>query len=215
MKNKQKNSQDLFLHALFWGSLWGIAEATVGYFLHCLHIPGLAGFLMFPVGVFFMLKAFTSSGRLSSMFLTSLVAAHIKLLDLFLPTPTVFTVINPAAAMISESLAVTIFLAWKGLPRLQTQLTSLWAVSLSWRLLYGTWAVFLGFLFPIQNILDLNLLHNFRFFLLESLANGVLLFHIFMFIALKKRHIPRVLRTQPVFASFLIFLAAALLELMI
>ena len=40
--------------SLFWGALWGIAEATLGYLAHLISlIPGIAGFIMFPIGFYF------------------------------------------------------------------------------------------------------------------------------------------------------------------
>lgn len=215
MKEAKQGSPNFLLQCIFWGSLWGIIEATGGHLLHWLHIPGLAGFLMFPVGIFFMVKSYFSSKRLSSVFITSLVAAHFKLFDLFLPSPSLFAVINPAAAIIFESLAVTVFLSWRSLPKLLSQIPSLWAMSLSWRLLYGLWVTFCGFIFPIQSFLDLGTLHAVRFFILESLVNGVLIFYVFRITDLKKGYIPGSLRKRPVFTAFSVFLAAAVLKLLI
>ena len=43
---------------LFWGSMWGLTEATAGFFLHlwAVVLPGLPGFLMFPIAFYFMFK---------------------------------------------------------------------------------------------------------------------------------------------------------------
>jgi hypothetical protein len=94
---------------LFWGSLWGLCEATLGHFLHNLRLPVLPGALMFPIGVYFMLRAYRASGRVSDIFLASLVAAGSKFWDFFLPLHTAAAVINPALAIVSESLLVMLF----------------------------------------------------------------------------------------------------------
>jgi hypothetical protein len=94
------------LYPLFWGSLWGVSEATLGHVLHNLRLPVLPGALMFPIGVFFMLRAFRASERVSAIFLTSLVAAGFKFWDFFLPLHTPAAVFNPALAIVSESLLV-------------------------------------------------------------------------------------------------------------
>ena len=49
MKNK-------FLSVLFWGAMWGIGEATIGNLIHLgsIALPGLPGFVMFPVAFYFM-----------------------------------------------------------------------------------------------------------------------------------------------------------------
>ena len=97
--------------ALFWGALWGLSEATLGQILHIVRIPGLAGFVMFPIGIFFMLKAFQDSKNLGVIFSTAVVAATIKLSDLLLPGTYTLDVLRPAIAIITESLAVIFLLS--------------------------------------------------------------------------------------------------------
>jgi hypothetical protein len=91
---------------LFWGALWGLSEATLGHLLHIVRIPGLAGFVMFPVGIFFMLKAYHDSSHLRMILLTASVAATIKLSDLLIPGALVLDVLRPALAILAESLVV-------------------------------------------------------------------------------------------------------------
>ena len=94
---------------LFWGSLWGIWEATVGHIIHLTRVPGLPGFIMFPSAFYFMSKAFIRSERYQSIFLTACVAAGLKLFDIFIPGQSIQAVINPAQAILLESLVVTGF----------------------------------------------------------------------------------------------------------
>jgi len=56
MKEKKSgfDIQLLFI-PLFWGSLWGIAEASLGHVLHLVGFPGLAGIVMFLLGPQFFL----------------------------------------------------------------------------------------------------------------------------------------------------------------
>ena len=115
------NKRQLIWIPLFWGSLWGLAEATLGHVLHQIPIPGIAGYVMFPIGAFFMVQAFNHSGKLSAIPLTALMAAHIKLIDLILPARSPFVVINPVVAILCESLVIVLFLRfsdpWKILSR--------------------------------------------------------------------------------------------------
>lgn len=97
--------------ALFWGALWGLSEATVGCLLHEVRIPGLAGFVMFPMGILFMLKAYQELKRLSMIFTTAVVAAAIKLSDLILPGTYALDVFRPAMAIICESLVIIALLS--------------------------------------------------------------------------------------------------------
>jgi hypothetical protein len=107
--------KNLFPHSffivLFWGSLWGLAEATLGHILHLLRIPGLAGFVMFPVGVFFMLKAYRDTWNLNTILATSIVAATFKLSNMLFPGTTPMDVFKPALAIICESLVVVVLLS--------------------------------------------------------------------------------------------------------
>lgn len=93
--------------ALFWGAGWGLAEATLGHILHMLRVPGLAGFVMIPVGLFMMSRAFKDGGRADTVFLTSVVAAGLKFLDFLVPSAEVLAVIRPAMAILTEGIAVS------------------------------------------------------------------------------------------------------------
>lgn len=112
---EHKNQVSAGLAAAFlWGSLWGLWEATAGYLAHLTHIPGLPGFIMAPAALYFMSRAFAEAGKIGSVFLTACVAAGLKLLDIFIPGRTLQAVINPALAILLESLAVAGFYALLG-----------------------------------------------------------------------------------------------------
>jgi len=91
--------------ALLFGSLWGLAEATAGYALHALRVPGLAGCLMFPLGFLLMSRAYARNGRPTAAILTSWVAASIKLVDFLIPGADAMAVLNPAQAILFQGLA--------------------------------------------------------------------------------------------------------------
>lgn len=97
--------------ALVFGSLWGLAEATAGHALHALRVPGLAGFLMFPLGFFLMSLAAARAGRPYAAILTSAVAASVKLVDLLIPGVDVMAVLNPAQAILLQGLAAASLLS--------------------------------------------------------------------------------------------------------
>jgi hypothetical protein len=110
------DSKSLFSHsfliALLWGSLWGFTEATLGHILHLLRIPGLAGFVMFPIGVFFMVKAYQISGKLNVILVTSMVAATIKLTNILFPGTSFLDVLRPTIAIVCESLVVFVLIVF-------------------------------------------------------------------------------------------------------
>jgi hypothetical protein len=93
--------------AVFWGSLWGLWEATAGHLVHLARVPGLPGLVMLPAALFFMSRAFIRSGRAETIFLTGCVAAALKLSDLLIPGLASRAALNPALAILAEALAVT------------------------------------------------------------------------------------------------------------
>jgi hypothetical protein len=114
MNERKSDGTALARTVLFWGSLWGIWEATAGHLVHLVKLPGLPGFIMFPAAFFFMSRTFARSGRAESIFLAACVAAGIKLFDLFIPGELVQAAVNPAQAILLEALAVTGFYAFLG-----------------------------------------------------------------------------------------------------
>jgi hypothetical protein len=104
----------MLVTALFWGSVWGLGEATLGHFLHLVHIPGLPGLVMVPFAVLVMGRAAARSRSATAVFLTGVVAAGFKFLDLLIPGTGFIAVINPAQAILLEALAAT---AWMSLAK--------------------------------------------------------------------------------------------------
>ena len=102
------------LMILLMGSLWGIAEASIGYALHFLP-HGMSGMFMFPIGMYFMYNAYKKSNNTQAVLWVGMIAAFIKLIDLALPTRSPMSVINPATSILLESLVVFAFVrVYKG-----------------------------------------------------------------------------------------------------
>jgi hypothetical protein len=118
MLKRDPRQASTLVSSIVWGLIWGIWEATAGYFIHLTHIPGLPGFVMFPAAFYFMSRAFVRSGKHEAIFLTACVAAGFKLLDLFIPGQNIQGVVNPAQAILLESLAVAGFYSFLGHLRL-------------------------------------------------------------------------------------------------
>lgn len=133
----------VFPAALVFGALWGSAEATLGHLLHAARVPGLAGLVMFPAALFFLARAFEATGRLAVLPAAAVVAASLKLLDAFLPGTDLWAVLNPARAILLESLAVTALFAESGKP-IRFRPFPIALAALSWKaafLMGGTRAV--------------------------------------------------------------------------
>jgi len=167
------NKQDAVV-SIFWGSLWGIVEATLGYLSHLVIIaPGFSGFIMFPIGFYFMSRAFRESGKLTALFGTAVTAASIKMVDIFLPALHPLKTINPAICIILEAIAV---LAVLGLTKKQfTQIGFQEAliVSMTWRMVYLGYSFSLGWF--AGDVTALTPLPLIRFLLMEPLVNAVLI----------------------------------------
>lgn len=162
--------------SVFWGALWGFAEATLGYLAHLvLLIPGIAGFIMFPIGFYFMTRAYRETGKLASLFSTAAVAASIKLVDLFLPGLSPIKTINPALCILMESLVViALFKAVKfdlGKIRFKEAL----AAAAGWRIAFLAYSSLL-FVFSVSGeFFQGGIVPVLRFLLLGSIVNAVLI----------------------------------------
>ena len=97
--------------ALLYGSVWGLGEATLGHLLHLARVPGLPGLVMFPFAVLVMGRALARSGSAAAVFMTGVVAAGFKFLDLLLPGTDILAIVNPAQAIVLEALAGAVWVA--------------------------------------------------------------------------------------------------------
>ncbi len=175
MTGGKNGRADALRSALFWGSLWGIWEATIGHLIHLIRIPGLPGVIMFPAAFYFMSRAFAASGKPASIFLTACVAASIKLLNLFFPGRDVFSVLNPAQAILLESLAVIgIFSFLRTAGRISLSVPVL--ASLAWRITHCVLNIFMASAFAAPSLFEIGTLSVLRFLLIDGLSNGFLIF---------------------------------------
>jgi len=94
-----------------WGLLWGAAEASLGHILHWVPVPGLAGLIMAPIGVWAMARAVRESGRSAAAFAASALAAAVKMADVFLPGRGPVMALRPALAILAEGILVWLALA--------------------------------------------------------------------------------------------------------
>lgn len=161
---------------VFWGAVWGLFEATAGYILHELAI-GIGWMVYFPGAYYFMSRVYRQSKKPGAILYTSFIAAAIKLVNFLLPVR-IDRVINPAASIILEGLAV--FAIFKmlevnkesilrfGYPRAL-------AVSLAWRVLYITYLLPLpAFIVEISALRGIIPLLN--FLLIEGFANSAVIY---------------------------------------
>jgi len=160
---------------LFWGAIWGLAEATVGFVLHLAPMPGLAGAVLFPAGAWCMVRAARSAGTPAAALALGPVAATLKLLDLAIPGADLFAVVNPTAAILLQSLAVgAVLRLWPVAEGRLGSLTGL-AAALGWRAGYALLLAAAASLAPLRGILDHGAAGVSRFLLLEGVVNALLI----------------------------------------
>jgi hypothetical protein len=166
------------LSIIFWGALWGIAEATLGNIIHLASIalPGLPGFVMFPVAFYFMRRVYLEVDDPKAVFFASVIAASIKMVDFLLPGYIAIRIINPALSILMEGLAVALAFTYCRQRGKEFGFFEGFGTGVFWR---GLW---LGYMFAISLInLPAELVTSgapvaLRFLLLESLVNAVLIF---------------------------------------
>ena len=158
---------------LFWGGLWGLVEAVLGHALHLLRIPGLAGWIMFPVGFWMMRRAFALNGRAVVLAGIPAAAAAVKLADFLLPLSDPFMVINPAAAILLEGLAAG-FLLMRSKEQTPSFL-SLVAVSAAWRAAYFGWGSAAAALWGAPTVFGLDGFDPWRYFAFDPLIAAALI----------------------------------------
>ena len=103
----------LIIGILVFGSIWGVLEATLGGFLHMIIFPN-KGAIMGGIGVSLMASALAIYRKPSMLLGIGIVAAAFKLLDVWifsLPVASIH-IINPAMAIIFESLAFSLVAAF-------------------------------------------------------------------------------------------------------
>ncbi|NIM16296.1 MAG: hypothetical protein GTO45_30230 [Candidatus Aminicenantes bacterium] len=176
---KRETVTKIAMVSLFWGALWGIAEATLGYLAHLISvIPGIAGFIMFPIGFYFMTRAYKAVGKTGVLFSTAAVAASIKLVDLFLPGLSPIKTINPALSILMEALVVMVVFKLLDGSRVEAgrfRFREALAASAGWRLGFLFYSS-LMFVFAVSaEFIEMGLVHILRFMLLESVINALII----------------------------------------
>ncbi len=159
---------------ILYGALWGSVEATLGYALHLLRrivpIPGMPGYILFPVGLLIMLAATKATGWRWAPLAVAAVAAAAKATTVALPVVSSAFVVNPTLAILAEGAAVTVAthaLSFSGLPQVigHTML-----VAIGWRVIF----ILLLVALPVRGgILEKGTGALSAFVFLESAANAI------------------------------------------
>jgi len=207
------HKKQLFTTILFYGSLWGILEATLGYLLH--FVPSfLAGAIMFPVASVLLFKAYQRTNSKGSLLAIGLVAALIKSVNLIMPQYNLWKTINPMVSIVFESLMVFAVIAVLDKKTLIARAGALFAASIGWRVLYlgymgGQYAL-TGFLANHLKSFDAA----FGFAVIEGVASGALALGLLILVQTLTRKLPVDIPIKPTFAGLLMAVALVVTRLL-
>lgn len=199
---------------LFWGACWGFCEATFGYMIHkaAVALPGLPGFLMFPIAVFFMIRAIDSTGSPVSAFLAACVAASVKLTGFLVPGHDPIRILNPALSLLMEGLSVYVVIRATRLAAGMGRLKPLasFMTGFAWRAAFLLHLRLTSMFGLPAELATGPVLAALRFLVLESAVNA---FVIWAFSSMARFIELKPLSYKPSFASAaLVFAAAAVMQ---
>ncbi len=166
------------LDVIAWASIWGIFEATVGYFVHLIPI-NIGWLIWYPVACFFMANVYRKTGSATSIIAAGALCAAIKMLNL-LPPGRIDRVINPAVSILFEALAMAAVVAVLRRHAVNrgplAKAVAVLAMGTCWRLAYILYLLFLvpDWMREISVISDVNLLVP--FLVTQNLATCLILF---------------------------------------
>lgn len=193
---------------IFWGAVWGIIEATLGYILHVASF-GVGGAILFPIGFYLMKKAHAESGNLKAIFLTSVVASLIKLVDLTLPYKTIFKVINPSISILFEGIIVfAVFYVIQNKEKFSKyKLVQSLALGLGWRAMYAVYLLLLP-----ANIIKVSPIGSLSafvtFFVVYGLINSAIIYTYLKLVEIKPlKNLPLKIKSNPLIACIALAVA--------
>lgn len=213
MPDEIPDKKPLIWPALFWGGVWGLCEATLGHVLHMSRIPGLPALIMFPIGAVLMGRAWRETDRLPAILICGAAAASVKLGGLLIPAVDIFAIVNPARAILLQSLAFAGIAAAVGNRRFSLPFYVFFAASLSWRLVYAGLALAEGRWLGFANISDSSLSIS-AFVIAGGIVSGALAFAAGEIFSSRKQLVHPVVRKNPAVA-FALVAAALAAELLI
>jgi len=194
---------------LFYGAIWGIVEASVGYVLHFL--PALiAGTILFPFASIILYRAYQQTESSISLLGVGIVAAMIKAINFLLPVTNVFKIINPMISIVLEALVVMVVVRSLVKSNWVVKATLITLASITWRVVFlgymGLQALATGFV--AQQIASLNAMVSFA--IISGLIAGAMSIVLFIFFNLPVKLRKPILHVSPVLSLLTLSVAFVL-----
>lgn len=196
---------------IFFGSLWGITEATLGYLLHSMNLS-IGWCLWFPLAFYFMDKIHIKTGKSSYMLYSAFIAAAIKLTNLFIEVR-VDKVINPSVSIILEAITLTAAYKIMEMGHKRLNIGRIASINVVWRVIYSEYILLLPKSYLL--ISPLRASNPFlQFMLAESLVNSLIIWAYAVLrerLSIRQAEGKRIsLSTKPVLSFALLSFAVAL-----
>lgn len=122
---------------IFYGAIWGIIEASIGYLLHMLPISiFISGTVLFPLVSYILYRAYKKTDSKSALLAIGFVAASIKAFDFFLPFNSPFKIVNPMISILMEAMVVLLVITILDKDDMKSKVTAVIVASVGWRMLY-------------------------------------------------------------------------------
>ena len=202
----KKKALKIAAQIVFFGAIWGITEATLGFLLHFLP-PTIAGIVMFPIAAFILVKAYKSTGSRSALVFVGFIAAGIKAVDFLIPGVMSFKIINPMISIVMESLWVAVAYPLIKGTDWKKKLAGGLAASIGWRTGY---VIYMAVQFLITGFVSKYLAtagEFINFVVINGILSGAIAF---LVIAAEPKLVFSKLKFRPVYAVVALVLALGL-----
>lgn len=191
---------------IFYGSIWGILEATLGHLLHFIPVT-IAGSIMFPIASYILYKAYKKTDSKRALIYIGIVAASIKAIDFLLPALSIYKTINPMISILLEALVVAFVIKMITKEENKTSYLALPIASISWRTVFITYMgiqfIITGNMAPYIRTLQAGL----TFVVFSGLLSGLLAS---LLIFIDRHYLGKIknFEIKPVYAMALLIIAA-------
>lgn len=194
---------------LYFGSIWGILEASLGYALHSVTIL-ISGSIMFPIAAVILVRAYKERPSRLDLVWIGMIAAIIKSSNFFLPQLSIWKTINPMISIVVEALMVIAVISLLEKQSVVTKIVALPIASIAWRAVF-LFALYVQSLFTGFTASQISTLSNMvDFAIISGLFSGFLATGAFFLNALLSKQTTFQLRSNLALSSALFTVSVAL-----
>lgn len=198
VKNRNYNIMSFACINIFYGALWGITEATLGYLVHLTNISST--FVLLPIAFFFMKQAYKSTGKISSIFAISIISCIIKLSNIFTGIR-IDKVINPVISILQEGCAFACYIF--AINKLETKINkvqkygAILIMNTMWRIAYCLYLICAPEVIYKYSIL-ISTSKTIDFMITKNLGTSVIIMGLFLIE--DKINLPTIKKVHPIIA---------------